>query len=659
MCQYPLSQEQTVTPALQMQPLQNRNSLLKSKKNGFYPAIDIEQLPGSADGIKEQYAVNEANGTFSLQLALPLFASRNGFTPELSLCYNSESGNSPFGLGWNIDLPRIKCKANTSFAAQSENLFLLVGIGDLVPKLHQQISVDWLLVEITESIAIPSGKKAVAEACLIKEYRTGLNSHYLCVEHIISKSKGSWWRTITREGITTWYGLTAAARITDIADDSHIYEWLPQLVTDGKGNVQHLVYKPENCDNMPAGIFQTQDGVNLPGHCNNLYLKNIRYGNRTPFSHTGSYAPPLPDKVSDFQFELVFDYGEHCMDYTAGVQAYAPIVKWPCRDDAFTECRDEYKLHIKRRCERLLLFNRSALLQAPPMIVRSIELSYSHSDLNDATVALLAGITPTDYNGANPAGVRKIMRLPAMVMTYTLHKDLHGVAGSYLMTAYRSSGRSIRVAYKSARQYCVEDQERGAPWNTKAPDGRQCVSRISFIDPMSGTEYSSSYSYHHGCYCSRKDEFQGFCRVERIDTISKSPKTLVNAPATYRDPAPVLTKTWYHNNAWLLRGTQQDSFASEYSKHQGAPPPRTQVFLEFKAEAADIAALAQQAANALSRATLRQEVYILSNPEPINKPDAISIYTYYVMLAQPFHSQHGPACFRIKHLSQLFEMQKG
>ncbi|WP_367177028.1 SpvB/TcaC N-terminal domain-containing protein [uncultured Eudoraea sp.] len=36
---------------------------------------------------------------------------RNGFTPALSLNYNSGGGNSPYGLGWSVAYPSIQRKS--------------------------------------------------------------------------------------------------------------------------------------------------------------------------------------------------------------------------------------------------------------------------------------------------------------------------------------------------------------------------------------------------------------------------------------------------------------------------------------------------------------------------------------------------------------------
>jgi Salmonella virulence plasmid 65kDa B protein len=62
---------------------------------------------GAIRGMGEKFAANPVTGTGSL--AVPIYSSpgRSRFGPQLSLSYDSGSGNSPFGFGWSIALPAI------------------------------------------------------------------------------------------------------------------------------------------------------------------------------------------------------------------------------------------------------------------------------------------------------------------------------------------------------------------------------------------------------------------------------------------------------------------------------------------------------------------------------------------------------------------------
>src|SRR5438874_2028674 len=84
------------------------------------PQINLPKGGGALKGIDEKFQVNAANGTASFSIPLPITPGRNNFSPSLSLSYNSGSGNSPFGLGWNIDYPSIQRKTDKRLPRYNE-----------------------------------------------------------------------------------------------------------------------------------------------------------------------------------------------------------------------------------------------------------------------------------------------------------------------------------------------------------------------------------------------------------------------------------------------------------------------------------------------------------------------------------------------------------
>src|ERR1700722_12889 len=76
------------------------------------PHVSLPKGGGAIRGIGEKFAVNSATGTGSLSVPLPLSPGRSGFTPSLSLSYNSGAGNGPFGFGWSVSRPSIARKTD-------------------------------------------------------------------------------------------------------------------------------------------------------------------------------------------------------------------------------------------------------------------------------------------------------------------------------------------------------------------------------------------------------------------------------------------------------------------------------------------------------------------------------------------------------------------
>src|SRR5215510_15131033 len=72
-------------------------------KNGVAPqAISLPSGPGSIQGLGESFQpqLNTGSGSTGVKLALP--RGPGGITPDLSLAYNSGSGNGALGLGWSL-----------------------------------------------------------------------------------------------------------------------------------------------------------------------------------------------------------------------------------------------------------------------------------------------------------------------------------------------------------------------------------------------------------------------------------------------------------------------------------------------------------------------------------------------------------------------------
>src|SRR5690554_1391623 len=68
------------------------------------PSLSLPKGGGALRGIEEKFAANPATGAATVSIPLPASPGRGGFGLQLSLLYNSGTGNGPFGLGWSLDL---------------------------------------------------------------------------------------------------------------------------------------------------------------------------------------------------------------------------------------------------------------------------------------------------------------------------------------------------------------------------------------------------------------------------------------------------------------------------------------------------------------------------------------------------------------------------
>jgi hypothetical protein len=103
------------------------------------PNINLPKGGGAIRGMGEKFAANPVTGTGSMTIPIATSPGRSGFGPQLSLSYDSGSGNGPFGFGWSLSLPAITRKTEKGLPryedAKESDVFILSGAEDLVPTL--------------------------------------------------------------------------------------------------------------------------------------------------------------------------------------------------------------------------------------------------------------------------------------------------------------------------------------------------------------------------------------------------------------------------------------------------------------------------------------------------------------------------------------------
>jgi hypothetical protein len=89
----------------------------------------------------EKFDVNLAMGTGTASVPIRLSPGRGNLQPQLSLTYNSGTGNGPFGIGWRLSGATITRKTAKGLPRYNDNgadfdadVFLLSDAEDLVPR---------------------------------------------------------------------------------------------------------------------------------------------------------------------------------------------------------------------------------------------------------------------------------------------------------------------------------------------------------------------------------------------------------------------------------------------------------------------------------------------------------------------------------------------
>lgn len=374
------------------------------------PAISLPKGGGAIRGIGEKFGTNPVTGTGSLTIPIASTPGRSGFAPQLNLSYDSGAGNGPFGLGWSLGLPSITRKTDKGLPryrdSEESDDFILSGSEDLVPVLVKSGDT-WGRESLPD-------RQINNKTYRIQRYRPRIEGLFARIERWTNRIDPTdvFWRSISKDNITTWYGKTENTRITDPNDDAHIFSWLICETYDDKGNVIVYEYKPEDSTDVKLSLAHERNRA-AQTRAANRYVKSIKYGNRTPhFPVLQAVNPPTP-LPTEWLFQVVFDYGEHHAD----VPLPGDAGSWPNRNDPFSSYRAGFEIRTYRLCQRVLMFHHfpAEVGVGANCLVRSTDFTYSFeadpTSTQNPVFSFLDSVTQAGYK-RDGAGYLKKSRPP-------------------------------------------------------------------------------------------------------------------------------------------------------------------------------------------------------------------------------------------------------
>lgn len=257
-------------------------------------------------------------------------------------------------------------------------------------------------------------------------------------------------------------------------------------------------------------------------------------------------------------------------------------------------------LYLGRDGVRLYL-NRSGNLLTDPVLVAA---PVSTGDLASAQVVDLMGNGTgcLVWNSALPVDAGHPMRYMELMAPATPGNRTR--KPHLLIEISNNMGASTEIEYTPSTEFYLRDLRDGRRWAGVLPFPVSCVSRVMLRDAWRRTEFTSTYSYHHGVYDGFEREFRGFRRSVQTDRESFAVSAAANAgsPSVTPDTAlyqpPVRVVTWHHT------GTDGPSLEGEYFTVPGHHEAPSTVEIEDVPEW-------REALRACKGSMLRQEVYEL------------------------------------------------
>ena len=186
-------------------------------KSGVAPQVlTLPKGGGTVKGLGETFVPDLNSGTGSYRVPLMLPEGRNGFGPSLALSYSSGRGNGPFGLGWEIGIPRIARRTEKGVPRydDDEDIFTYGGI---------------------ELVRIAPG-----------EYRVRHEGFFGKTYHR-KRGDEDFWEIWTREGERLFFGDRPKSRIEK---DGQIFAWCLTKREDPNGNQIIYTYTDDGGTNL-------------------------------------------------------------------------------------------------------------------------------------------------------------------------------------------------------------------------------------------------------------------------------------------------------------------------------------------------------------------------------------------------------------------------
>ncbi len=380
------------------------------------PQLSLPKGGGAIRGIGEKFGANPVTGTGSMSVPIYTSPGRSGFGPKLSLSYNSGSGNSPFGFGWSLDLPSITRKTDKGLPQylddNESDTFILSGAEDLVPQLDLKDG-KWVGGSSSRNNVL-KGKNYD-----VRRYRPRVEGLFARIERWVNQSDptDAFWRSISKENTTTWYGRTSESRIADPADPRRIFAWLICESHDDKGNVIAYQYKPEDSDNVDIAQANEGNRTDLTRSANR-YLTHVYYGNQMPYFPDLSVEDSLA-LPADWHFELVLDYGDHDLKVPLPREGH-----WDPRADPFSSYRSTFEVRTYRLCRRFLMFHHfdDQINVGSNCLVRSTDLTHAQlgvsADPAKPFYSYLLSVTQTGHV-RKPDSTYSSKSMPPLEFEYT------------------------------------------------------------------------------------------------------------------------------------------------------------------------------------------------------------------------------------------------
>jgi RHS repeat-associated protein len=335
-------------------------------------------------------------------------------------------------LGWQLSIPRVTRKTEKGLPRYGDDdVFVMSGAEDLVPVLQEAVDPDDASNTIwttPESIALNGYQ--------ITRYRPRTEGLFARIEKW-AKGDETHWRAITKDNVTSVYGLSQRACIANPENPSQIYEWLLEETFDAKGNHIFYEYAQEGPALQISGIDEQHRSYQSQRYIRRILYGNIPAGLETELRVGPERTRPEPVNPENsvtrhYCFEVLFDYGD--LEELNPQPNQLSLEDWQSsyrqsssntlttfaspdsiRADRFSSYRAGFEIRTLRRCERVLMIHHFQELGGA-RLVKSMDFGYRPNP--DTQISFLENVTVRGYRW-DEAGQLFIGDMPPIALKYS------------------------------------------------------------------------------------------------------------------------------------------------------------------------------------------------------------------------------------------------
>ncbi len=350
---------------------------------------------GNLSGLGETFSADDYTGVASFSIPIYISPAR-GFEPELTLAYQSSSGNSTYGIGFSVNTASFSRRTENGIPRyEGHDIFIFSSVGELVPQL---------IFANGSSTVNTSTETLNGITYTVTRYVPRQQGTFDLIELWQAQSdlSNQFWKVTDAEGTVSIYGNDASSRIADPQNSSRIFQWNIVLEQDIKGNKIQYNWEQENVATIPPAIFNQ-------GHdfSSQRYLTSIQYANY------------LDNSVETFALQIVFDYGERQVSDADLLQPhanpYAAVNPPNYRIDPFSSYHAGFEIRTQRLCRNILMFHQFNELGTQPVLVRRTSLVYAES-------AIVSSLSQLHQTGCKPNtdGSYELLSMPVVDLFFSV-----------------------------------------------------------------------------------------------------------------------------------------------------------------------------------------------------------------------------------------------